>query len=136
MARAEFNAVEFVKEHRATAAQVKKGEAKICTAKGCACGNVPLDLDAFYRDKSQAGGRSPWCKAKERAYNAKYYAGLKKTEAPKKAEIKDDKGVATFERIMKSERVARKADPKRSTKAKATTKARKASRAAKASASA
>lgn len=132
MARTEFDASEFVKEHRATKAQVTKGEAKVCTAKGCACGNVPLDLDAFYRDKSQAGGRSPWCKAKERTYNAAYYAALKAkgVEAPKKGAIESDKGVATFERRMKGERVSRvrKIDNKRTAKAKATTKARKATR--------
>lgn len=131
-----FDASEFVAEHKATRAQVTKGEAKVCTAKGCACGNVPLILDAFYRDKSQAGGRSPWCKAKERAYNASYYGALKAkgVEAPRKRDIGTDKGVASFERRMRGERVARtrKVDAKRTTKAKATTKARKVARATKA----
>lgn len=137
MARSEFSATEFVKEHRATQAAVKKGEAKVCTAKGCACGNIPLDLDAFYRDKSQADGRSPWCKAKERAYNSAYYAGLKKVTAPKKGAIEKDKDLATFEKSMRSERVQRTrgtkstTDSKRTPQAKATTKARKAARTAK-----
>lgn len=138
MARKEFDAPAFVREHKATKAQVTKGEAKVCTAKGCVCGNVPLDLDAFYRDKSQAGGRSPWCKAKERTYNAAYYGALKAkgVEAPRKRDIANDKGVASFNRRMKDERVTRvrKVDNTRTTKAKATTKARKASRTRKATA--
>lgn len=109
MARTTFNASEFVKEHRATQAAVKKGEAKICTATGCACGNVPLDLDAFYRDKSQAGGRSPWCKAKERAYNASYYGALKAkgVESKRKRDIVLEGGVVKFDKKMKGERVVR-----------------------------
>lgn len=140
MARASFDLDAFIAEHKATQAQVKKGEAKACTAKGCACGNIPLDLDAFYRDKSQADGRSPWCKAKERAYNAAYYGALKAkgVEAPRKRDIDGDKGVATFERRMRTERVKRTRGTaskveqgKRTSKAKATTKARKATRRAK-----
>jgi len=137
MARSEFDAIEFVKEHRATQAQLKKGEAKICTAKGCACGNVPLNLDAFYRDKSQVGGRSPWCKAKERSYNAAYYAGLRKADAPKKGAIEKDKALATFERTMRPERVKRTkgtpstTDSKRTPAAKKQTQQRKAARKAK-----
>lgn len=139
MARTEFSIDTFIAEHKATKAQVKAGEAKVCTAKGCACGNIALELDAFYRDKSQANGRSPWCKAKERAYNASYYAALKSkgVDAPRKRDIANDKGVTTFEKRMKSERVARTngtkstTDATRTRKAKATTQARANARKAK-----
>jgi hypothetical protein len=96
-----FDITEFLGEHKSTEAKVKKGEAKVCTKHDCPCGNVPLDLDAFYRDKSQAGGRSPWCKAAERTYNAAYYVALKKVDRQRKRDIDAAKDAAKFERTMK-----------------------------------
>lgn len=75
---------------------------KVCTK----CGGT-FAHDEFYKDKSQKDGRSPWCKACERAYNKAYRAGLKAADATAKARIVDDKGIKLFERAMKDERVVR-----------------------------
>ena len=106
--------------------------ARTPTQKGCTkCGRT-LAVGEFYKDKSQKGGRSPWCKSCERSYNKAYRAGLKKADAPRKADIAEAKGVKAFETTMKPERVKRtKRDGTRTAAAKTRTKARASARKAK-----
>lgn len=100
----------YLEEFAATEADVKAGKAKACTKHGCACGNVPLLLDAFYNDKSnKKWGKASWCKLGEGSYNQKYLKALKETSAPKKRAITEDSDLETFESIMASERKPRKA---------------------------
>jgi hypothetical protein len=100
----------FLLEHAAAEKDVEQKKAKRCTKHDCACGGVPLKLEAFYNDKSnKKWGKSPWCKLGEASYGAKYNAALKATEAPKKASMTEDEQLETFESIMASERKPRKA---------------------------
>ena len=111
-----FDVQGFVKEFKVAkkdeTQMVKAGKAKRCTREGCECGNVVLKVEAFYRDKSQASGRSPWCKAAERAYNAEYYAKLKK------------QGVARLSDVQEKPKVVKVTKPKAKAAKKTTGKAK------------
>jgi len=96
----------FVAEFAATEGDVESGDAKRCTKHGCPCGNVPLMMDAFYRDKSQKTGRASWCKLGEAEYNKPYNKALKEQGALRKRDLAPEQ-VAEFESVMAPQRKPR-----------------------------
>jgi hypothetical protein len=101
-----MNIEEFLSEHAATEKDVESGDAKRCTKHNCPCGNVPLMMDAFYRDKSQKTGRASWCKLGEADYNKPYNQNLKAQGALRKRDLEPEQ-VAEFEAAMAEQRKPR-----------------------------
>ena len=54
---------------RATKAQVKAGDAHVCSKQQCRAAGTPMKREAFYADKHQKAGLANWCKACEREYD-------------------------------------------------------------------
>lgn len=97
---------EFLAEHAATEKDIESGDAKRCTKHNCPCGNVPLMMEAFSRDKSQKTGRASWCKKGEAEYNKPYNQSLKAQGALRKRDLEPEQ-VAEFEKAMAGQRKPR-----------------------------
>lgn len=97
---------EFLSEYAATEKDIESGDAKRCTKHGCPCGNVPLMMEAFYRDKTNKTGRTSWCKRGEAEYNAPYNKSLKAQGALRKRDLEPEQ-VAEFEKAMAGQRKPR-----------------------------
>ena len=98
-----INIDEFLSEHAATEKDIESGDAKRCTKHNCPCGNVPLMMDAFYRDKTNKTGRTSWCKKGEADYNKPYNQNLKAQGALRKRDLEPEQ-VAEFEAAMAEQR--------------------------------